>query len=51
MTDTKKDRPTKADIDRFVSTCIAKGWTVRAITHPKSRANWARQEVTNVSQM
>lgn len=29
--------------DRFIASCISKGWTVRAVSHPKSQANWGIQ--------
>ena len=36
----KTDKPTKADWDRLVEACIAKGWMVRYHNHPKTRSNW-----------
>jgi len=33
---------TKEEMDKFVASCIEKGWNVRAVTHPKSRQRWYR---------
>lgn len=31
---------TDAEVSGFIQEAIRKGWSVRAVTHPKSKANW-----------
>ncbi len=35
-------KPTKEEMDFFLRACLTKGWTLRVITHPKSRENWKK---------
>lgn len=47
MLDTAQEgkKPTRHDIDRFVESCISKGWTVRYRTHVKTRARWLVKKI------
>ncbi len=35
------EQPTQDEWSRFIHNCVLREWTVRSVTHPKSRSQWA----------
>ena len=42
-------KPSKREWDIFVAECIANGWPIKMIRHPKSKANWNNEGIRNPS--
>jgi hypothetical protein len=40
---TSEGKPSKAEIDRFITNSIRKGHTVRKHTHPKTKGKWIKR--------